>query len=831
MPKKVNYKHKRKNRFGSLFRFVFKYSLLFLAFAIPLSAIWFFNMVKDLPDPTSISTNDKVESTKIYDRSGKIILYDIHGEEKRTIVPSEKISQYIKDATLAAEDDDFYLHSGIDFKSIAKALYDDVFKGQLRGASTITQQLVKNSFLTPEKTIVRKLKEAVLAIKLEKTYKKDEILTFYLNQIPYGSNAYGVESAAQTFFNKSAADLSLTEAALLASLPQRPSYLSPYGVHKDELFQRKDYILGRMHELGYINDESYNKAKNETLVFSQESRGIKAPHFVNYIKNYLEEKYGFDYIQKAGLKVYTTLDYDIQKLAEKTLKESKDHLAKYGASNAAIAVIDSKTGQVLAMVGSLDYFDLENDGNYNVVTSLPGRQPGSSFKPFAYAKLLEKGFTPNTMFFDVETEFSTSDNPKDSYKPQNYDGRFRGPVDLKHSLAQSLNVPAVKTLYLAGIDDVLELAKNMGISTITDRSRIGLSLVLGGAEVKPIEMASAFSVFSNNGIKNTQSSILKIEASDGSILEEWKPEPVRVLDENVAKTITNILSDNSLRAPVFGENNSLNFKGLDVAAKTGTTQGFRDAWVVGYTTNVSVAVWAGNNSGKLMRNGAAGSIVAGPIFHNFISGLADDTVFGNFEKPTEIKRDKAILNGGYINETTVKIDSASGKLATDLTPENMVIEKTYKNIHTLLHYINKNDITGPAPTDPENDPQYKNWEDGLIDWVVKNPSFSFVNEKIPYEYDDIHTQENKPTITIIKPGNTNTGNNSIDVEVGVNSTFSIKEVDFYLNNSLVYSDFYPPFKTSIDLSNAEYGNNKISVKVYDKYQNSNETSLDIIKLR
>jgi 1A family penicillin-binding protein len=829
MSKKVDYKHKKKKVIKSFFRFAFKYTLLFLAFLIPVSTIWFLNMVKDLPDPTSISTDKKIESTKIYDKTGKIILYDIHGEEKRTIVSSEKISQYVKDATLAAEDDDFYLHSGIDVKSILKALFDDIFLGKRRGGSTITQQLVKNSFLTPEKTIIRKIKEAVLAIELERRYTKDQILTFYLNQIPYGSNAYGIESAAQTFFNKSASEISLSEAALLAALPQRPSFFSPYGKHKEKLFQRKNYILRRMNELGYINNNSYENAKNDTLIFSQESRGIKAPHFIAYIRDYLEEKYGFEYIQKAGLKVYTTLDYNIQKLAETTLEESKEHLKKYGASNAAISVVDSKTGQILAMVGSLDYFDIKNDGNFNVTTAK--RQPGSSFKPFAYAKLLEKGFTKNTNIFDVETEFSTSNDPKDSYKPQNYDGKFRGPVALKYSLAQSLNVPAVKALYLAGIDDVLELVKNMGITTINDRSRIGLSLVLGGAEVKPIEMASAFSVFSNNGIKNDLMSILRIEDSNGDILEKWKPKPRRILDENTAKIITSILSDNSLRAPVFGENNSLKLEGLDVAAKTGTTQEFKDAWVVGYTTNVSVSVWAGNNDSKSMKNGAAGSIVAGPIFNNFITALSDRLVFGNFEKPKEVVRDKEILNGGYTNKTTVKIDKISGKLATELTPKNLIIEKTYNNVHNLLFYIDKNNILGPRPENPENDPQYKNWENGLIDWVIKNPSFQFVNDKIPYEYDDIHTEENKPKIQIIKPQNINIADNFIDTEIAVASKFKIKEVDFYLNNSLVYSDFYPPFKTKIDISKANFGVNKISVKAYDEYQNSGETSTNIIKLK
>ncbi len=829
MPKKSNHKYKRIKKKRSILKFIFKVFLVFFIISIPVVFVAFFNITKNLPDPTTISTNEKIESTKIYDRTGKILLYNIYGEEKRTIVSSEKINQFLKDATLAAEDDEFYLHKGIDFKSILSALIDDIRNpGQIRGGSTITQQLVKNSFLTSEKTLTRKIKEALLSLKLEKSYTKDEILTFYLNQIPYGSNAYGIESAAITFFNKSASDLSLAESALLASLPKAPSTFSPYGKHKDRLLERKDYILNRMYDIGYITKEQLDSAKNEVLNFSKESKSIKAPHFVAYIREYLENKYGYKYLQRAGLKIYTTLDYDIQKLAEKTISESIDILDKYEASNAALVVIDSKTGQVLAMVGSLNYFDVENEGNFNVTTAK--RQPGSSFKPFAYAKLLEKGFTPETVLFDVETEFSLLKDPKKSYKPQNYDGRFRGPVTLKRALAQSLNVPAVKTLYLAGIDDVLKLVKNMGINTINDRSRIGLSLVLGGAEVKPLEMASAYSVFSNNGIKNPLASIIKITGPKGNVLEEWKSEPVKVLDENIAKTITSILSDNSLRAPVFGVNNYLNFKNIDVAAKTGTTQEFKDAWVVGYTTNVSVAVWVGNNDHTSLKDGAAGSLVAGPIFNRFINDLSKITIFGNFSSPEKIIREKSILNGGYMNRTTVKIDKASGKLATDLTPESMIIEKSYRNTHNILHYIDRNDILGNPPEDPEkNNPQYNNWEEGLISWIRKNPGFSYINEKPPKEYDDIHTEENKPKITIIKPGINQSFTKNIDIELNIESKFKIKEVSFFLNNSYLSSDFYPPYKTKIDLSNASYGNNIISVRVYDKYQNSNQASVKIIK--
>jgi len=828
MPKQRNYRYKKPKIKGHFFKKAFKAFLVLFLVSIPIGVLGFFQLTKNLPDPSDIASIDINESTKIYDKTGKIILYDIHGEEKRTIIPKDQMNQYVRDATLAAEDNDFYLHSGIDFKSIMRALFKDFVnldKGQ--GASTITQQLVKNLFLTPEKTITRKLKEAILSIKLERSYSKEEILTFYLNQIPYGSNAYGVEAAARTFFNKEAIDLTLGESALLAAVANAPSYYSPYGFHKDELMQRKDYVLGRMHSIGFISDQEWEQAKNETIVFSEESRGIKAPHFVAYVKDYLENKYGYDYVQKAGLKVYTTLDYNVQQLAEDTIKNSKADIEKRGASNAAMAVIDSKTGQILAMVGSLDYFDTEHEGNYNV--TLAKRQPGSSFKPFVYSKLFEKGFTPETMLFDSETEFSVIDDPEESYKPQNYDGKFRGPIAVKSALAQSLNVPAVKALYIAGIDDVLDLVKDMGITTLNDRSRLGLSLVLGGAEVKPLEMAGAFSVFSNNGVKNPLASILKIEDANGNILEEWRPDPKTVLEPNIAKTITSILSDNSLRAPVFGENNWLKFKNIDVAAKTGTTQEFRDAWTVGYTTNVAVAVWVGNNDNSPLNNNSSGGVTAAPIFNRFMNGLSQIMVFGNFDKPEPLVRDKSILNGGYVNETTLKLDKTSGKLATDMTPQDMIIEKTYRSVHNILHYINKNDILGPAPLDPTQDSQYENWEIGVKEWIDKNPQFNYTSDAVPTEYDDIHTEANKPKITITSPSQNEVSSDRINAQAEIASNYSIKEVDFFVNGKLMSSMFSAPYQAQLSVARENSGVVEIKVKAYDIYENSSEATVLVVK--
>jgi penicillin-binding protein 1A len=457
--------------------------------------------LKDLPNPDKIAERQIVESTKIYDRTGTVVLYDIHGEEKRTVVSFDKMPDSIKKATVAVEDANFYNHFGLDFKGILRAILADL-RGQTlsQGGSTITQQFIKSSFLGPEKTFARKIKEAILATEFEIKYPKDKILESYLNQIPYGSNAYGIEAAAQTFFNKPAKDLTLAESALLASLPQAPSYYSPYGSHLNELKDRQKYVLNRMAELGYITKEEAQKAADERLALAPASTNIKAPHFVMYIKEYLETKYGEDYVEKAGLKVYTTLDWQLQQLAEQTVLDGVlNNEKKYKAHNAALVATDPKTGQILAMAGSKSYFldpvpagctpgkDCFFEPNVNVAIS--NRQPGSSFKPFAYAAAIKKGFTPKTVLFDLPTEFNpacpasagyNSYEGQKCYNPQNYDGRFRGPTTLQEALAQSLNIPSVKVLYLAGINNTINLAQDMGITTLKDRQRYGLALVLGG---------------------------------------------------------------------------------------------------------------------------------------------------------------------------------------------------------------------------------------------------------------------------------------------------------------------------------------------------------------
>lgn len=775
-------------------------------------------LLRDLPDPFEISERKVAESTKIYDRTGTTLLYEVHGEEKRTLVPFSDISQRLKDATIVAEDFNFYTHAGVDIKSILRAVFVDIMSGtKAQGASTITQQLVKNAFLTPEKTITRKIREAVLSYKIEKSYTKEEIFTFYLNQIPYGSNAYGAEAASQTFFGKHAADITLNEAALLATLPKAPSYYSPYGQHKEELIARKNNVLERMQKVGFITEQDLIQAKQEPLIFQKQRADIRAPHFVAYVKNYLEGAYGSNYVEKAGLKVYTTLDYELQQTAEELVARiGEENEKKYNATNAALVAIDPSTGQLLTMVGSRDYFDIDREGNYNVTTS-KNRQPGSSFKPLAYAAFFQKGFPPDTVLFDVKTEFSA--DPTQTYIPSNYDERFRGPVSVKSSLAQSLNIPSVQVLYLAGIENTVSLAHDMGVTTLNDPSAVGLSLVLGGGEVPPIDMAYAYGVFANDGVRQEKTFILKIEDAEGKTIEKWSPKPKEVLDPNVARTITSILSDNALRAPVFGEHSPLFFENAQVAAKTGTTQKYRDAWVVGYTPSLSTTVWVGNNDGTSMARGGAGIAAAGPLFNAFMKKAIILRGSTPFTSPDPIQSMKPFLNGNYIGETTVKIDKDSQKLITERTPPNKIEEKAFKEVHSILHYVDKNDPLGDIPQSPQTDPQYYNWEVAVRDWIAENKTFMVPTETPPTQYDDIHTEQNTPRISITEPLPYTAVSDSFYARASVTAPFTIKEVSFFLDGVSASTDFQYPYEAMVNSSSLSSGPHTLTVHAYDTYDN------------
>ncbi len=586
---------------------------------------------KDLPRPEDFEERQLALPTKIYDRTGKVLLYTIYGEVKREPVSLEDVPDYLIKAVLAAEDANFYKHKGLDLRGIIRAIILNLkLKKPIYGGSTISQQLIRSTFLTTQKTISRKIKEIVLTIELERKYSKDQILEWYLNQIPFGPNIYGVEEAARSYFQKSVKDINLAEAAVLASLIRAPSYYYPFGEHQDELLQRKDYVLRRMRDLGFISEEEYQTAKNTKIVFKKNEQKLLAPHFTLYVKQYLEEKYGREFLETQGLKVITTIDLEMQKKVEEIVKNYDKWLINHGAYNAAVVVLNPKTGEILAMLGSKDYYgkpyppdctpgkDCLFEPKVNVAVYGIGQQPGSAFKPIVYATAFKKGYSEYTIVMDTLTNFGKWGDKY--YIPRNYDGRFRGPVTFKEALAQSLNVPAVKVLlWYAGIKESLETARDLGITTLNkDPSFYGPALVLGAGEVKLLELTGAYGVFANNGKRAKIKAILKIIDNKGNVLEDnTKASSRRVLSEEVAKKISDILSDNKARAPMFGWNSPLYFPGHFVAVKTGTTDSFKDGWVVGYSHSVVVGMWVGNNDNTPMKKYPAVTI-AGPVWHQIM---------------------------------------------------------------------------------------------------------------------------------------------------------------------------------------------------------------------
>lgn len=705
MAKRKFYRQIYKKRKKQKIFLILKFSVFCVIFFIFCSLCLFLYYAKDLPRPEKFTEKRLFESTKIYDRTGKILLYDIYGEEKRKIVPLTVIPEYLKQAVIATEDASFYKHSGIDYKAIIRAALINLKLWQAaQGGSTIPQQLIRSSFLTNEKTIKRKIKEIILTLELDRRYSKDQILEWYLNQIPFGSNCYGVEAASRTFFGKPVSEISLAEAATLSALIKAPSSLSPYGSRKQELLYRKDYVLRRMFQEHFITEEQMKEAKQEKITFIEILNPIKAPHFTFYVKEWLENKYGNNYLEQKGLRVFTSLDWKLQDWAEKVIKEEAEVNKKYNAYNASLTALDPKTGEILAMVGSKDWFgepfpkDCKGkeclfQPKFNV--ALKGeRQPGSAFKPFAFATAFKKGYRPETILWDVETNFSTGETKP--YTPQNYDGKFRGLINFRKALAQSINVPSVKVLYLAGEESTIETAKDLGITTLNKpASHYGLSLVLGGGAVKLLDMVSAYGVFAANGLKIPPVSILKIEDSQGNVIWQNKKTAKRILNSQIAMLINDILSDNKARTAMFGPRSLLYFQDYSVAAKTGTTQEYKDAWTIGYTPSIVVGVWVGNNNNTSMAP-QPGVVLAGPIFHRFMEKALLKYPKMNFEKPEPSSISKPILSGKIKEE--------------DLLSDP----------HCILHYIEKNNPLGEIPKDPQKDFQYLNWEKAVKSYL-SNP--------------------------------------------------------------------------------------------------------------
>ncbi|MFW5884913.1 MAG: penicillin-binding protein [Patescibacteria group bacterium] len=808
--------------------------VLFLLGAVSVAGLFIYYM-KDLPDPGKINKRIVSESTKIYDRTGQHLLYEIHGEENRTLIPMDQIPDSVKYATIAIEDQEFYDHHGIDFRGIARAAVKDVMQRRAaEGGSTITQQFVKNSILTSEKRISRKIKEVILALEIEQKFSKDEILQMYLNEIPYGSNAYGIEAASQTFFSKPARELTLAESALLASLPKAPTYYSPLGSNTDSLLIRWEHALNKMHELGYITKEQKEEAQKVDILAKIDpvKDNIQAPHFVMHVKEQLVEEFGEEEMQKEGLRVRTTLDWNYQQKAEEVVREKVEELGEdYGFSNASLVAINPQNGQILAMVGSMDYFDDEIDGNVNV--ALRPRQPGSSFKPYVYAEAFELGYTRKTKLFDVETDFST--DGEDEYIPQNYNGGFQGPVQMEDALATSLNIPAVKTLYLAGVDKSIELAKSMGIEGLNYPDRYGLSLVLGGGEVKLLNHVAAFSVFANEGKKQEKSSILRIEDASGELIKEYEEkEGEEVLSKQTALQMADILSDNKLREPLFGESNNLNIPGRQIMAKTGTTNEYRDGWLLGATPSLAVGVWAGNNDNTKMKPGSSGSQTAGPIWNSFFKEILENTKKEEFEEPEELeKTGKDVIDGDLEVEQELEVceyEKDKFCLANSNCPSKLKEEKTFYNAHSILYYVDKDDPLGDKPKKPKKDSQFENWEDAVRDWLEEED-----DDEEQWEIPNKDCKEDyfKNMLVRIAIKNPNNGDTLTQSSVNVKTLLSGGEaspekVELYLDGQKVKESKSKPFDLEIEIPSDKNGKEvELRAKVYDDYGGTDEDSIKV----
>lgn len=740
-------------------RFLWIFLILFILGSL-LAVILLFYFSSQLPTVDQILSRQVPQSTKIYDRTGEVLLYEISGGEKRTTVPLNQIPDYVKNTTISIEDAGFYTEPGFSIRGIIRAFYVNIINGEIvQGASSITQQLAKNAFLSPEQKYSRKLKELLLAVRLTRHLSKNEILELYLNEIPYGPTIYGIEAASQTYFEKSASELTLAESAVLAALPQAPSYYSPWGNHRDELLERQKLVLKRTLAENKITEDEYSTALDEKITFAARNEGIKAPHFVIAVQEYLVNKYGEDLIRAGGLKAITTLNWDLQQLGEKVIAEGAVRNEKlYDGENASLVTEDPKTGQILAMVGSRNYFETEIEGNFNVATQ-GLRQPGSALKPFAYMTAFTQGYAPESVVFDVPTEFDTTGIVSKSYKPENFDAVFRGPVNFRRALAQSINIPAVKVLYLVGIENVLEMAKKFGITTLNDPRRYGLSLILGGGEVRLIDMVSAYSVLAREGIHHPQTMILEIKDSTGKILEEFKEDSEKIIDPQYPRLVNDILTDVNARAGLYSSSlNLTQVPGHDIALKTGTSNDYRDAWVFGYTPSLVTGIWAGNNDNQPMKRHGSSILAALPIWDAFMEEALKEYPPETFTRPEPVTPQKPILAGNY----------AEGG-----------------EIHSILYYVDRNNPTGPVPQNPSRNPQFENWESAVRLWASENSGFLPVLDPTQNNQNAPPGNLSIPKIEIFKPTVGEFFSSQIQVQAHITASININKINIYLNGALI----------------------------------------------
>ncbi len=762
---------------------------------------------RDLPQPDKIVRREGF-STKILDREGEL-LYEVFADQQRTNVTLEQVPTYLEQATLAIEDKNFYSHTGFDLKGWLRSLWTIITQRRLVGGSTLTQQLVKNVLLTQEKTLPRKIKEFILAVQIESKYSKDEILQMYLNEAPYGGTAWGVSTAAQTYFGKDVSELDLIESAILAGMPQLPSVYTPFGKNPTAYIGRTENVLRRMREDGHITpeQEASAAASLSSVQFSGGYTSIKAPHFVLYVKDILEEMYGESLVEKGGLSVTTTLDYELHQEAQTIVTEEIDKAENLGIGNGAAMVINPVTGEILSMVGSKDFFADDYDGQVNV--TLSERQPGSAIKPVTYLTGFMKGYTPATMLMDVPTEFPSGDG--EPYTPQNYDGQYRGPVQLRFALGSSLNVPAVKLLALVGVKDMLQVAYDMGLKTLEptpeNLARFGLAVTLGGGEVRLLDLATAYSAFANSGKVVEPVSILKVEDQEGKLLYEHKQvEGRRVMKESEAFLVNHVLMDNNARLLTFGPNSYLNLGNRNVSVKTGTTNDRRDNWTIGWGSSVLVGVWVGNNDNSPMKNVASGVSGASPIWRRIILKAIDKYPIKNWPVPGDVEARKVDVVSGYPEHdgfasrteyvikgtlpTTpdpihakLKLCRGQNKLATPVDIQrNEFEEKEY-------YVFTEDTVIGTAPS----------WQKGIDAWLAGQGDEKY---KPPTELCDT---QNEIIVGFDDPKNENTyQETSIPVRIRVVTSGEMDKVEIFVNGSLRETLTARPYETTLDLPRNTY---------------------------
>lgn len=813
-------------KFWTILRFV---SMLFFGGSIAgviTFSILFAWVARDLPNPQKVVRRDGF-STKINDRNGNL-LYDVYRDVRTIPVDIADTPTYLKQATVSTEDKDFYKHGGFDPLAPFRIAFNVLRFHRLTGASTLTQQLIKNSLLSDERTIIRKFREFLLSIQIEKAFSKDQILQMYLNEAPYGGSTRGVGAAAEIYFHKKVQDLTLVECAILAGLPQRPSVYSPLSGKKDTdgkgyWYARTQGVLRRMREDGHITEaqEKDAIAQMDTMQFDKQAIEIKAPHFVFYVRDLLDQMYGEKMVEEGGLRVTTTLDLDLQNKAQTAVKEEIDKVAKLHITNGSAMVMNPNNGEILSMVGSKDYFAKDIDGQFNVaVDGL--RQPGSSIKPVTYALAFRRGYYPGSVIMDTPTAFPGGEGQKD-YEPKNYDGKFHGPVQLRFALGSSLNIPAVKLLAKVGVHDMLSLAYDMGFETlepsVVNKRRFGLSVTLGGGEVHLINTVSAYSSFANGGIKVQPVAILKVEDKDGHVLYQHQDQPgKRVLSEQEAFLIDNVLSDNSARLLAFGPNSQLNVSGRPIAVKTGTTNNQVDNWTVGWSKNAMVGVWVGNNDNTPMKQVASGLTGASPIWRRI---LLETLARGYKDDPFPVP-------SGIVQKS---VDAVSGYPEHDGFPARMdyAPEGTIPNLPDLVHtklrlcrgqqkLASESDIVrgeydekefivmkedDPVSTDGKN-----RWQDGINAWIATQGDQKY---HVPTESCDSVNDVFIDFNPNIDKQNFSDGNVPVKLQVGTDG--DIDHIDIYVDDAVKTTLKDRPYETTMVLN---AGKHKVYAKAYRK---------------